>query len=152
MSVSRISDPYKSVLIRAHLWANVAYHSLPSLDDAKIQLPAIKVHARHLHSDSVAEPVPPFRPAALQRVRKFIEVVIIVHEGTDVDQPFYGELLSLGEEAIVGHASNNGRHLFADSFAHIGQQFYFDEFALGSISPALSMATMLAHCRQFYLI
>src|SRR5260370_2824606 len=44
------------------------------LHDAEVELPALQIHANHLHRHAVPQPIPPPRTPARQAVRLFLEV------------------------------------------------------------------------------
>ena len=68
----------------------------------------------HADLDPVAEPMPPARAAADQRVRPRLQVVVVVGQAGDVDQALDRQLDQPAEEAEVLDADDDGVELLAD--------------------------------------
>ena len=103
------------------------------IQNSKIEQPTLKIDADHLHLNLVAKPITPFVPLADQAVRGVVEVVIIVRQRADVNQPFNRQRLGLGEKAVIRHAGDDGVELQAQRVL-----MYVSSFSLTSSRSAAS--------------
>src|ERR1044071_1533355 len=78
-----------------------------------------------------------------------IELVEGVHERRDVHEPLGGELLDLGEEAVLRDASDHGVELLAELAGEVNENLQLNEFAFGGLGSALHLRTVFAEGREF---
>ena len=80
----------------------------------QIELAAIDVDVGDPDLDAVAQPVAPAGAAADQRVRPGLQVVVVVGQAGDVDQPLDRQLDEPAEEAEVLDADDDRVERLAD--------------------------------------
>src|SRR5471032_64892 len=119
-------------------------------NDLKIQLAALHVDPDDTDVNAVSKAEARLAAAALERVAGVIVVVEVVLQRRDVDHPLDGHVDSLREEAVVGHARDDGIKLQADALAHVRQKLQLDQLALGSFSAAFGLAAVAS--QHFQLV
>ncbi len=106
---------------------------------------------RDPHDLAIAQPVATAGSAADQGVRTGFEIIVVIRQTGDVDQPLHRQFAEPAKQPEILDSDDDGMESLADVVFQIREQLDADQLAFGGLGPALGAGAVLAEDHEFVM-